>query len=352
MTAFAPRRYADLPWIRNPRFDTGFIFGLPAISLAVFLAISAQPELFYPILIIDLWLLGYHHVVATFTRLAFDKQSFHENRFLVLGVGPLIAIATGLVAWLVGLWSIVTIYFYWQWWHYARQSWGISRIYRGKDPRAAYESGWFDQAIFYAIPVAGILSRSSEQHDTFIGLELWSLPVPPIVADLSLYAAFGLFLLWCGLRVRAAMAGRLAVAHTFYMLTHFAIFAIAYVIVRDITIGWLMINIWHNAQYILFVWMFNTKRFKDGIDPEARFLSYISQPGRLWLYLLTCVAVTGVLYWGVLRTIDWLFFAGVSATIVLYQIVNFHHYIVDSFIWKVRKPAMQKTLGLGEIPAE
>jgi hypothetical protein len=35
-----------------------------------------------------------------------------------------------------------------------------------------------------------------------------------------------------------------------------------------------------------------------------------------------------------------------SATIVLYQIVNFHHYIVDSSIWKVRKPKMQETLGL------
>ena len=40
-----------------------------------------------------------------------------------------------------------------------------------------------------------------------------------------------------------------------------------------------------------------------------------------------------------LQAIDWLFFAGVSATLVLYQIVNFHHYIVDALIWKTRKPA-------------
>ena len=31
-----------------------------------------------------------------------------------------------------------------------------------------------------------------------------------------------------------------------------------------------------------------------------------------------------------------MFFAGLSATIVLYQIVNFHHYIVDALIWKTR----------------
>ena len=76
-----------------------------------------------------------------------------------------------------------------------------------------------------------------------------------------------------------------------------------------------------------------------GIDPRARFLSYISQPGRLWLYLLTCTAIAAAVCGVVLRAIDRLFFAGVSATIVLYQIVNFHHYIVDALIWKTRKPA-------------
>ena len=352
MAEAVARGYADLPWIRNARFDTWFILGLLGISLAVGAVIGWEPALFYPILLIDLWLLGYHHVISTFTRLAFDKKSFRENRFLVLGITPIVAAVTGGIVLIFGIWAIVTIYFYWQWWHYARQSWGISRIYRSKDPTAEYENGWLDQAIFYAVPVAGILSRSAEQHETFIGLELWSVPVPPSIASASLYIAGGLLVLWFALRIRAAMRGQLAVVHTLYMVTHFAIFALGYILVPDITFGWLMINIWHNAQYILFVWMFNTKRFKDGIDPDARFLSYISQPHRLWLYLLVCVAITGVVYWGVLGALDWLFFAGVSATIVLYQIVNFHHYVVDSLIWKVRKPKMRETLELSTTPAE
>ena len=43
-----------------------------------------------------------------------------------------------------------------------------------------------------------------------------------------------------------------------------------------------------------------------------------------------------------LQAIDWLFFAGVSATIVLYQIINFHHYIVDALIWKTRRPGLTR----------
>jgi hypothetical protein len=337
-----------LPWIRNSRFDSWFIIGILALSCLTGIVIIAEPSFFYPILVIDLWFLGYHHVIATFTRLCFDKRSYCEHRFLVFGLTPIIAAVTMLLAWQVGLWIIVTIYFYWQWWHYTRQSWGISRIYRGKDPAALYEDGWLDQGIFYCLPIWGILSRSAEQNERFIGLELWSFPVPPVIVTLVGYLSVGLLLFWLVRRVQAAMAGRLAQVHTMYVGTHFAIFAIAYLVIPDITLGWLMINIWHNAQYILFVWMYNNRRFSNGIDPDARLLSYISQPGRLWLYLLTCVAITGVVYWGVLRAIDWLFFAGLSATIVLYQIANFHHYVVDSLIWKVRKPTMRKTLGLAD----
>lgn len=347
-TVNSERPDAALPWIRNARFDTGFIFGLFALSCITGMVILMEPTLFYPILVIDLWFLGYHHVISTFTRICFDKESFQEHKFLMVGLLPIVIVVTLGVAWVFGLWVIVSIYFYWQWYHYTRQSWGISRAYRGKDRQASYEDGWLDQAIFYSIPVFGIASRSAEQHATFIGMELWSFPLPQIVADLSGYIAIGLLAFWVLSRAKAAVQGRLATVHTMYMITHFAIFYLAYIATNDITLGWLMINIWHNAQYILFVWMFNNKRFKGGIDPDAKFLSYISQSGRLWLYLLTCVAITGVVYWGVLRALDWFFFAGLSATIVLYQIVNFHHYMIDSKIWKLRKPKMQRTLQLGE----
>ena len=337
---------ANLPWIRNAQFDIGFIFGLLALSCITGAVILWEPSLFYPILVIDLWFLGYHHVISTFTRTCFDKESFREHKFLMVGLLPIVIVATLGIVWMFGLWTVVTIYFYWQWWHYTRQSWGISRAYRGKDREAAYEDGWIDQAIFYAIPVFGILSRSAEQHPTFIGMELWSAPVPPVIADISGYIALGLLGYWLIGRMRAAAAGRLATVHTMYMVSHFAIFYLGYIATSDITLGWLMINIWHNAQYILFVWMFNNKRFANGIDPKAKFLSYISQDGRMWLYMISCIAITGVIYWGVLRTIDSLFFAGLSATIVLYQIVNFHHYLIDTKIWKLRKPKMQQTLDI------
>ena len=334
-------------WLRGTQFDLWFVVGLVAVATATGLAVVAYPVLFAPILLFDLWFLGYHHVISTYTRLCFDWKSFAEHRRELLTLLPLAVIAITLVAVAVfGLWIVVSVYFYWQWFHYTRQSWGVSRAYRGKDRDALYEDGWLDQAIFYALPALGILHRSFQDQGQFIGLELRVIPVPALIIELASGAAIALLGIWLFRRYQSWREGRLAWAHTLYMLSHFAIFAVGYLLIADVSYGWLAINMWHNAQYILFVWMFNARRFKDGTDPQARLLSYISQPGRLWLYLATCLGITGVVYWGVLRTIDWLFFASMSATIVLYQIVNFHHYVVDSRIWKVRSATVGKTLGL------
>ena len=58
-----------------------------------------------------------------------------------------------------------------------------------------------------------------------------------------------------------------------------ASFGVAYIWTRDITFGWLMINIWHNFQYILFVWMFNNRRFKGGARSTGAF-PFLHQPER------------------------------------------------------------------------
>ena len=341
--AFASR---DYHWLRSPRFDLTFIFGLPLLATLTALVVVAKPSLFLPILIIDLWFLGYHHVISTYTRLCFDRKSFEASRPLLFVLLPAVALVTLAVALGVGIWAIFTIYFYWQWYHYTRQSWGVSRSYRAKEKGALYEDGWLDQAIFYAVPVLGILHRSAQAQPKFLGSEMVVLPVPTWLVGAAAVATGLLLGYWIVRRLNAWRERRLAGAHTLYMLSHFAIFAVGYVLIEDITYGWLAVNIWHNAQYILFVWLFNTRRFKNGIDPQARFLSYISQPNRILLYLGTCVAITGVIYWAVLGTLEALLFSGVSATIVMYQVVNFHHYIVDALIWKVRSAPVRETLGL------
>jgi hypothetical protein len=135
------------------------------------------------------------------------------------------------------------------------------------------------------------------------------------------------------------------VAHTLYVASHIAIFVSGYVLIEAVDPGWLLVNVWHNAQYLLVVWMFNTNRFKQGVDPSHRFLSTLSQPRHAALYTLVLLAISALFYRGAFAVIDALPVAAVSATLIFGQTVNFHHYAVDAVVWKLRRPAVSRTAG-------
>ena len=173
--------------------------------------------------------------------------------------------------------------------------------------------------------------------------------------EFAVYAAAAVTLAtvgaWSFLRFKAFLNGEGPIAHTLYMLSHFIVFGMGYLVIEDITYGWLVINIWHNAQYVLFVWLFNTNKFKDGVSPKAKFLSTLSQPQNRLLYFGFCIALSTVAYLSTTAGIETLFQEmAVPAILVFYSALNFHHYIVDSYIWKMRKPAIRKTIDLDEIP--
>ena len=98
----------------------------------------------------------------------------------------------------------------------------------------------------------------------------------------------------------------------------------------------------------MFVWIFNTKRFEGGVNEDAKFLSKISQAKNWPYYFGFCMLLTTVLYAGIAYGEEWLAVIGLAPLIIVYQTINFHHYIVDSMIWKVRKPKMKQTLGIDD----
>lgn len=333
-------------WLKSASFDITFILGTAALAIFSGLIVAISPHLFGLVLFVDLWLLGYHHVISTYTRLCFDKESFQTHRFIIF-VLPIIVIAGVLALSIgIGVWTLTTIYLYWQWFHYTRQSWGVSQGYRKKAGENTNEDDFLLKAAFYLLPLWGILYRSWQEPDTFIGVEIIVLPTPEwlvkIVGLLSLIAIVA----WILQRFKSHNEGKNMGAHTLYMLSHFTIFYIGYIYITNITYGWLVINIWHNSQYILFVWLFNNKRFQNKISPNAKFLSRISLNKNMWLYMLVCLSITTIIYLSLDRLSDVFYAIGIPSLIIIYQSINFHHYITDSIIWKMRKPEMKKTLGL------
>ena len=333
-------------WLRGLGFDSTYILGVAALAVACGAIVVSSPALFPLAFVLNAWLLGQHHVVSTFTRLTFDKDSLNEHRFLVTWL-PVIVLAAVLTACLAfGTWILTTVYLYWQWWHYTRQSYGISRIYQRK---AGLDNDLLNKLVIYALPVWGILNRSWEAPDKFLFMDVRVVPVPSwlvAAAGAATVAVIG----WWVLRVtRDWFLGTVSIAHTLYVCSHLLIFGLGYIAIENINHGWLVLTIWHNCQYILTVWMFNNNRFKDTVHPKHKFLSRISQRKKIFTYTAVCLGISTVVYSALQSSLGWI--AAVTATsvplfIIVFQAINFHHYIVDAIIWKVRRKPIQQNLGI------
>jgi hypothetical protein len=338
-------------WLRSASFDLSYILGLGAVALLAGAVVVSNPALFPVIIGFDLWLLGYHHVVSTFTRLTFDKDSFQQHRFLVLVLPVLVLVGVIAACFSLGTWILPTTYLYWQWFHYMRQSYGIARIYNRKAIATSSYDEKLTRAVLYLIPVWGILYRSYQSPRKFLWMDVKTLPVPAWLVAVAAVASFVALGWWALRQAQLLKRGELTLGHTLYVLSHVTIFTTGYLLIPDINHGWLVVNIWHNAQYILLVWMFNNNRFKSGVETRNRFLSTISQRANIVRYFIVCLGLSTTVYLTIYLTLTKVSAAFALASslplvLIVYQAINFHHYIVDAVIWKVRKKSLQRGLGI------
>lgn len=329
-------------WMRDATFDRMFILGTALVATLSGLVVAVRPGWWTWVLGADLWLLGYHHVIATSTRLVFDAESREQHRFLIFGLAPIVLVATAAVYVGLGVWAVTSVYFYWQWWHYTRQSYGIERIYARKAAGGGRPIDSLTRFMIYGVPLWGLLHRSAQGSETFLGTDIWWVPVPAFVANAFGVVALAATALWL-MRLFTSSVSR---AHSLYVVSHLAVFSIGYILIPAVTLGWLVINIWHNFQYILVVWVYNVGRFREGPDPKARLLSYLSQPRRIATYMATMLAISTLAYLIIGGVAEVFSSTAFELGVVIYMAINFHHYVVDSVIWKMRKPSNQSAMGV------
>jgi hypothetical protein len=102
--------------------------------------------------------------------------------------------------------------------------------------------------------------------------------------------------------------------------------------------GWVVTNIWHTAQYLLLVWMFNENAVAKAA-PESKGWFFQLTQNRWPLYFSLCLVAAFPIYFAINNAVIF----GTTAllvALVLNQAINFHHFIVDAVIWRQkRKPA-------------
>jgi hypothetical protein len=326
-------------WLRGRDFDLALIFGLTALALGAGAIVAVAPASVGLLLFADNWVLGFPHLMSTFARIAPDRASLKANRFLVFGL-PLIALAvTSALALGIGVALVTTVYFYWQWYHTMRQSWGVAQLYRRKAGGAVRENPFFAEALFTLVPLWGLLHRltTAPTHFLYPNIPIVVPHVPEILANgVGAIACAGL-VWWAFCRVREAIEGELALTHALFSASHYLIFIVGYIVMDDVAGGWIVTNIWHTAQYLMLVWMFNENVIAKG-PPKGWFWS-LTRGNRAPLYFGLCLVSAFALYLAIGYPVRW-GAGGIVFAIVAGQALNFNHFITDAVIWRAkRKPA-------------
>lgn len=333
---------------RGPLFDHFFVWAIPLIGILAALMVLNGLVSFRVMLALDLFLLGYHHVITTFTRFSFDRMSAAQNRLLLIQTPILVFLTVLTLVIVLGPWAITTIYLHWQWFHYTRQSEGISKAFGMKTRSAQVGNAQLNRFLFYLTPVTTFLAMSHRQPKVFLFMDVYTIPVPANVVHVLALLNMALFVVWFYRQASAVSSRQIYPLHLTYFVFHHLIYLAAYVLITDLTLGWLAINTWHNLQYILFVWVCNVNQHRNGFNPQRPVMSWLSQAHRAPIYLVTCVTIAFILY----SSINFAVSAALPsslypiAVIVVYQSINFHHYIVDSVIWKLKKKPVRAVIGI------
>ena len=349
-------------WFRSLKFDATLTLGVLVFSLMLGGLGLISERWFYWVLWFDVWLIAHPHLAAMYTRLVFDRESARRSRLLITVLPVVVLLGTaGVGIWGGALW-LITGYYFWQTWHYTRQSYGIGRaLTRGQFNHQRID-GWLTSGVVFAFPIWGLLHRVHQASPEFYGWPIFFPTINSALVTIAAVIATSLLVVWCGYRVVTFQTynvfHRPLITHSIFILSHVAITVVSYLLVTEITQGWLFINIWHNAQYLVFVWAYNARRTQvsQSNTDHLGLLRTLSQPTckSIASYLSLCIILGTLFFLGVdmiISAFEWISLTSMissqanlgitpghfSLLLVIHLSINFHHYLVDAIIWKRKR---------------
>ena len=299
-------------------YGTGILFGRGGGTMAWFILIYSS-------------YFSAGHAMSTFSRVLWNKESLKKYHWLLAATPLAIAGVLYVITSVYGVAFIMTTYFILQWFHYVRQGYGLSQVYRHtsqiNDPL------WLPQAIIYGLPLWGLLHRMTTPELTYLFNNIYTLPelrflVMP-VAILSCMA----IIYWLWQRAVDIYRGRPIWGYTIFVITHLLVFYCAFIYIEDATIGWIGSAFWHATQYLFFVWHFNRRQ----AEKKGKFTNYFQ-----YVAVSSLIFIPGFMYFGHYMTQGWVWVQGnlglTSATIVALNLAFlYNHYLADALLWRRQK---------------
>ena len=331
----APLQRAGEKWIYGAWTDIlllhGF-FGLITIPLAIAAFIASDS--WTPILVTYGFCLGMPHLVATHVRLNLDSDC--KTRFRWLAHGAPVLIILSLFSILLTneylLPYIVMGWFVAQTFHANAQNYGIMRRYvRMSGHREVKAVDKAAEALIQIIPWTFVTTCMLQPATSFLGYKIilppGELMIPICIALWTV--TLPIFLCYFVLEARALIKKDYVPGRILCVISGLFVNTLAWLVVREVHWGYLIVSTWHSLQYIAYVHAFRRKP-PPGLNPvKLTAVKHIS------LLLVIGAAVTSFL---------WQLQAFLPLVVVAIHIgMNFHHYLSDMLIWRrppVKDPAI------------
>jgi hypothetical protein len=360
---------ASARWIVGARADALIFFGMPALALALGLAVLAQPLLLVPLFWAWLLLIDGPHLAATGLRSFLDPaRAAHEAAWRRRAWLPFVlpmsafALAQWQPAWRT-MDLLLAIGVLYSWYHLTRQHEGILAIYHAQTGGRgiAPERRWLKAWLWSAFALAAVATPANRT--------IWLGEVPPATAAqltpwlnalavvLAIVTA-GFVLAYLREGVHRARTAQSLRPWWFGLLPVGALSTIAL-----LGIGWfeplfvapghpeqyflavtMMTGVLHGTQYLGIVLAANRRRY-EGDAAAAHWAARLSR--RPAAALALAIVASGTLYLVLnasrasLPGLSWFDLDAPLAqfAFALYWGVFFHHYYVDNKIWRVRSDA-------------
>jgi hypothetical protein len=334
-TRAVPRR----SWIESLGFDGVFFLYSPLVTLPLALA----PLLIAPQLAVLFFLLAFPHYASTFSFYFWDEnRQRHAARWFAFFAGPVIIVVC---YWALFYFQVPRlmqlVLFVWNVYHVARQSCGITSIYRH---RAGVMDNTAKQSTNFAIIAANFAFAffnigTHPQFGPFLR-EISPRATPLLQSILAVTALAGLASLAKSVRQRTIAGQKPLTPEIVFIVTSIAIFH-PYLWARSSGMATAMMLLPHYLQYLGIVWLLHRRRFRTAEgSPGQRVLQKLSTNMPLLLLVLAGIGASFAVSEIILRHTG---HERIFET--MYLLLAFEHFYLDGVFWAFKDPTVRKSIG-------